>query len=205
MIGLKYGAFTVLEYRGHDKTGKKKMYLCRCICGKEKVIAGERIRGGKLKSCGCIRIVHGYTLNDYDSRIYSIWKNMKQRCFNPNNTKYDKYGGRGIKICDEWKSIQCFHGWAIKNGYSPELCIDRINNDGNYEPSNCRWISNREQQNNTSRCQPITINGISKNRTEWQTFARDNKIKGYTTPLTQGRQAFIQFMQTKIEQGEITL
>ena len=88
---------------------------------------------------------HGMT----KTRLFNIWMSMKQRCYNANKQHYDCYGGRGITVCDEWKhDFQAFHDWAMKNGYSDDLTIDRINHDGNYEPSNCRWSSLKKQANN---------------------------------------------------------
>jgi hypothetical protein len=102
------------------------------------------------------------------SRIYSTWHNMKSRCYNPNTQHYNHYGGRGIIVCDEWKnSFQAFHKWAIENGYRDDLTIDRIDVNGNYEPSNCRWVDMYCQNNNTSKNRYITHNGETKTAAEW--------------------------------------
>ena len=101
-------------------------------------------------------------------RLYSIWHNMKTRCCNPNNYHFKYYGGRGICICDEWKnSFQTFYEWAINNGYSDKLTIDRIDNDGNYEPSNCRWVDMYCQNNHTRKNHYIEYKGITKTASEW--------------------------------------
>lgn len=103
-----------------------------------------------------------------DTRIYRIWKNMKQRCYNPKNPRYNFYGKIGVKVCDEWKNnFISFYKWSIENGYQDNLTIDRIDVNGNYEPSNCRWITNKEQQFNKHVNHFITYNGETKTLTEW--------------------------------------
>lgn len=101
------------------------------------------------------------------TRLYRIWHSMKQRCNNPNNTSYHNYGGKSIRVCKEWNEFQGFSEWAISNGYSDELTLDRINGDGNYEPSNCRWITMKEQQNNKSDNHLLTYNGKTQNIMQW--------------------------------------
>ena len=93
---------------------------------------------------------------------------MKTRCYNPSSNKYHAYGARGIKVCDEWKnSFKKFKEWALSNGYGDNLTIDRINNDGNYEPSNCRWVTNKQNTNNTRKNRVITYNGETHTMSEW--------------------------------------
>lgn len=102
------------------------------------------------------------------TRLFSIWANMKSRCYNQNTTHYSRYGARGITVCEEWKDdFQAFYDWAISNGYEDHLTIDRIDNDGNYEPSNCRWATVNEQSTNRSTNHVVTINGISKCLMDW--------------------------------------
>lgn len=135
---------------------------CKCDCGNIAVVTGSNLASGHTKSCGClnskmtsernkvIMVVHG-GIND---RLYEVWGSMKKRCNNPNDKSYKNYGGRGIKVCKEWnENYLSFKKWAYKNGYDEnaphgECTIDRINVNGNYEPNNCRWISNAEQQKN---------------------------------------------------------
>lgn len=96
----------------------------------------------------------------YNKRISRVYWNMKTRCYNPSSNKYNAYGARGIKVCDEWKnSFKKFKEWALSNGYGDNLTIDRINNDGNYEPSNCRWVTNKQNTNNTRKNRFITAFG----------------------------------------------
>lgn len=104
----------------------------------------------------------------YNKRISRVYWNMKTRCYNPSSNKYHSYGARGIKVCDEWKnSFKKFKEWALSNGYADNLTIDRINNDGNYEPSNCRWVTNKQNTNNTRKNRIITYNGKTHTMSEW--------------------------------------
>lgn len=102
------------------------------------------------------------------TRLYRIYGDMLSRCFNTNYSSYHRYGGRGITVCDEWKdNFQAFYDWSMAHGYADDLTIDRIDNDGNYEPSNCRWVTSKVQANNTSRCHMLTINHETKSMMEW--------------------------------------
>lgn len=106
--------------------------------------------------------------SSYKRKLYKVWDSMKYRCYNPNCDAFENYGGRGIKICDEWRrNFHVFYEWAISNGYQEGLSIDRINNDGNYEPDNCRWATVKEQGNNRRTCVYVTINETTKTIQEW--------------------------------------
>lgn len=110
------------------------------------------------------KTIHGMS----HSRLYQIWNSMKQRCSNPKAISYPRYGKRGITVCDDWKnSFVVFKDWALSNGYSDEKSIDRIDSNGNYEPSNCRWATNKEQQNNTSYTKLYTYNGETLSIMQW--------------------------------------
>jgi len=110
---------------------------------------------------------HGFAKRGSKARLYNIWVRMKQRCFDPNTDDYKRYGGRGVTICEEWLRFQYFHWWAVMNGYEDNLSIDRIDNDGNYEPGNCRWVSTSTQSRNKSNNHPITFRGEMKTLAEW--------------------------------------
>ena len=111
----------------------------------------------------------------YKTRVYKIWSNMIQRCTNEKNTHFSYYGGKGIKICEEWKSSKNFVKWSYENGYQEHLTIDRINSNGNYEPSNCRWITRKEQSQNLKNNRNIEIKGVCKSVSQWAEYSGINK------------------------------
>lgn len=155
-IGKKYGKMTVIEVIRPEKGNTK--FKCKCECGREYIGTAKYIKYGNIVSCGCLsKEIKEKAIKT--KRLRGIYHGMKERCYNKNIESYKNYGGRGIKICDEWKnSFEKFYEWAIENGYDREApkgkcTIDRINNDGNYEPSNCRWISMQEQNKNKRKPQ----------------------------------------------------
>lgn len=126
---------------------------------------------GKSKSCGCLRKEIHYNHGQFKSRLYNIWTNMKQRCYNKKNTSYENYGGRGIKVCKEWQSdFESFYLWSVDNGYSDLLQIDRIDNNADYSPKNCRWISRKLQNRNRRNNLHIEFIGVKKTLKEWSEF-----------------------------------
>lgn len=163
LIGQNFGKLTVIERADNSNTGKAQ-WLCKCECGNQKVILGRSLRKGATKSCGCIYFesnkgrnkTHGQT----NTRLHRIWGSMRQRCNNPNAQGFEIYGGRGIKVCDEWNnSFEAFRDWALSNGYSDKLTIDRIDANGNYCPENCRWDTMKTQQNNRRNNRKIIYEG----------------------------------------------
>lgn len=167
MTGEKYGKLTVLKF-SHMR-GKHSYWLCKCDCGNLATVRADGLKRGTTKSCGClIKNNHPIEHGQAKTKLYHLFYGMKQRCYNPKHESYHRYGGRGITICDKWlNDYMSFYRWSMKNGYKPGLTIDRIDNDGNYEPDNCGWITQKEQTRNTSRNTKITIDGVTKLLIEW--------------------------------------
>lgn len=160
LTGQKFGKLTVIKRV--DNKGEKVAWQCICDCGKHTIVTGTALKSGNSKSCGCLKLEKPSNLRHgrHGIRLYNIWHSMKQRCYNSNNPTYRYYGERGITICPEWRvNFQAFYDWATANGYSDDLTIDRIDVNGNYEPSNCRWVDSVEQHNNTRRNVYFVYNG----------------------------------------------
>lgn len=157
--GQHFGRLTVIEESGRT-VDSKVLWLCRCQCGTTLEVRGTYLRSGHTKSCGCLnREIASATMTStmtkhgdcrtgvgpHDrTRLYLIWSQMRYRCLSPTAPAYNWYGGRGITVCEEWTDYNIFKDWALASGYRDDLCIDRIDNDGNYEPGNCQWITKAE-------------------------------------------------------------
>lgn len=194
LIGQKFGRLTVIEvsnkiqkYNNHGiKDGYIYYYKCQCECGNIIEVSRNSLRFNKTKSCGCLKselsaqrkTTHGLRKH----RIYRIYYGMINRCYNTNEKCYCNYGGRGIEICDEWKNdFKSFYNWSLANGYNDNLSIDRINVNGNYEPTNCRWITMTEQAGNKRSNHLLTFNNQTHSLSEW------SKITGIKAPTIRAR------------------
>ena len=171
IIGKKINKLTILSLTKH---GYYVYATCKCACGNTKEICLSNILSGKQKSCGCLvkyRLKNGLTHLQHGLSkhpLHNTWDKMKARCYNKQDKAYKNYGARGIKMCQEWRnSFINFYNWAIKNGYKPNLSLDRINNNGNYCPTNCRWSTAKQQANNRRTNILITYNNKTQNLLEW--------------------------------------
>ena len=165
LVGKKFGKLTVISFNKKEKG--HYYWNCICDCGKECVKDGDRLRRLETKSCGCYRADRVTTHGKHNSRIYIIWRGMKTRCSCHNIKAYKWYGGRGINYISEWENFEPFYQWAMNNGYKDDLTLDRIDVNGNYEPSNCRWVTMKEQARNTSKNFLIEYGGITHCLAEW--------------------------------------
>ena len=162
LTGKRFGRLVVVGYYGKKTCGnqKKSTWLCNCDCGNQTIVGIGELRDGGTQSCGCIQKEFAGSLNRTHNlsgkcgRLYPLWKSVKYRCYCKTSKDYANYGGRGIVMCDEWKNdFLVFYNWAISNGYKEEktdkglniLTLDRIDVNGNYEPSNCRFVTNAVQ------------------------------------------------------------
>lgn len=215
----RFGMLTVTSEHESRKAGNGKSYMywkCICDCGREIWTRGTALRYGTTKSCNHHSrwSTHGMT----NSRLYTIYHDMKQRCYNSKYTYYKYYGGRGITICDEWLGDDGFVNfckWALENGYLSELTIDRVDVNGNYEPSNCRWVDDYTQKKNRRNSKFVNDGGEQKYLIE---AAKDHNLpyevvkyrqsKGYTDlfrPIQQKRKVLYQGEELTIRQlSEVT-
>lgn len=170
LTGKKFNQLTVIAQSHRDLSGRMH-WKCICDCGNMTIVQGYDISKGKTlscKECGNKRTSeknkkHGHKAD----KLYYAWINMKTRCYNPNYYLFKNYGGKGISICEEWHDFINFKDWSLNNGYSRELSIDRINNNKNYCPDNCRWVTMKVQQNNRTNNNRITYNGETLTLKQW--------------------------------------
>jgi hypothetical protein len=178
--GLWFGRWTVTaEYRKAEPPNRQPMVLCRCKCGTEKWVAACSLRNGTSRSCGCLHSesssarfkTHGQS----GTLVYAVWRAMRERCFDTEHPSWLTYGGRGIGVCDRWLKFENFI--ADMGPRPPGGTIERINNDGWYEPSNCRWATRKEQARNFSRNRLIEYDGRTQCLLDW---ANERRIKRTT-------------------------
>jgi len=177
LLNKRFGKLVVIGEA--ENIRKSTAWVCRCDCGKITNVLSYNLLKGKSKSCGCVRgeklgilsKKHGGS----KTRLYQIYKGMKQRCNNKSSSAYKYYGGRGIKVCSEWEDFIAFKTWAENNGYKDFLSIDRIDPNRGYNPANCRWVSFHKQQNNKLNSMFVIINEEKLTIAEWANKNKTNK------------------------------
>lgn len=178
LSGQKFGRLLVVSFSGRRE--RCTLWLCKCDCGNTTIVSTSALKSGNTKSCGCLHreymiernqkmAKHGAKTIDHErDRLYDIWISMRKRCNLPSSDAYKYYGGRGIKVCEEWdKDYIPFRDWALSNGYQKNLSIDRIDTNGNYCPENCRWVTAKTQANNRTNNRVIEYNGEARTIAEW--------------------------------------
>lgn len=177
LVGKEFERWTVISAADPTITKSNRVHrrwMCRCECGTERVVLERSLKNGTSKSCGCyhrdeMKVIgkcnkkHGMT----NTRLYRIFKHMKNRCYNPNDVSYKNYGMLGITICDEWDTFDSFSEWALSHGYDERLSIDRLDVTRGYSPDNCRWTDAVTQANNKRNTKYYTYNGETHNIGEW--------------------------------------
>lgn len=175
--GDRYGMLTVKEYAGIDKWNNRA-WLCKCDCGREKILSSHALTKRGVKSCGCYRSLKMKKANPMRthggsySRLYQVWKDIISRCECKTDKRFHLYGGRGISVCHEWHDFRLFRDWADSSGYDEnavrgECTIDRVDNGKDYCPENCRWVDMKTQSNNKRNNHKITIDGETHTISEW--------------------------------------
>lgn len=169
LTGMRFGNLIAIEPL--ESVHGNVIWRCKCDCGKETKVKATRIKSGHTKSCGCGRskpvVEHNFKHGLTHSRLFTIWNGMRGRCQDSKSISYPNYGARGISVCSEWTEFKIFYEWAISNGYADNLTIDRIDGNGNYEPTNCRWVTHTTQNNNRCNNRIIAFNNESHTLAEW--------------------------------------
>jgi hypothetical protein len=183
--GTVYNKLTILGFAPDTRD----YLLCRCDCGTEKIIHRWNLVRGTTKSCGCLLHVKrrsgNYRHGCSATRLYHCWRNMHLRCYDPASKSFSIYGAKGVKVCAEWSEPPAFFAWAKENGYADNLTLERKNNNGNYEPSNCSWATRKQQSRNRSHIKFYTAFGETKILPEW---AEDSRCEpSYKTLATRVR------------------
>ena len=167
LTGQKFALLTIIGRVKNDAKGKA-YWKCLCDCGKITIVSGSNLRSGAVKSCGCLRHKEKDTHHLSNTRLYRIWNAVIQRCNNKEHWAYKYYGAKGINVCEEWRNdFLAFYKWAMENGYSEKLTIDRIDNEKDYSPQNCRWVDRKVQANNRTFCKMIEYDGKTQSLMQW--------------------------------------
>ena len=172
LTGQKFGRLTVVRF-DHKENGRK-YYLCQCDCGNFKIVSNHSLKSGNTKSCGCLH-KEILTQRNKDNRIHHpenerllrIWRAMLHRCYKETDEHYDYYGGRGIKVCDDWHNFETFQEWALAKGYADNLTIDRLDGNKDYCPENCSWATMTVQNNHKSDTKWLTYKGKTQSLSDW--------------------------------------
>ena len=173
---MRFGRLIALKVVGKSSSHGGNLWECICDCGNKTIIPTSKLMNGHTKSCGCYmkemarirHTKHGYTChNGKKPRLYKIWLAMRERCCYPKNIRYNAYGARGIRVCEEWQNFGCFKEWALSHGYTDELTIDRIDPNKGYSPINCQWISRHLNTIKQRKAILFCCNGVVESMSKW--------------------------------------
>ncbi|HSW35847.1 MAG TPA: hypothetical protein VLH18_04500 [Candidatus Limnocylindrales bacterium] len=167
--GDVFGRLTIVEEL--EKKNHNRQFLCKCECGAKTTVDSSKLISKNTQSCGCLKreimANKNRTHGKSKTPLYSVWNSMKGRCYNPSDAGFRDYGGRGITVCGEWQEFEPFMEWALKSGYRKGLTIERVDNNGNYEPQNCKWIPRSEQSANRRTNRYLKFRGNLKTMAQW--------------------------------------
>ena len=184
LTGKRFKMLVVVKKLDNDNRNRI-MWKCLCDCGRTHLVLGHSLRNGETKSCGCSSnklmnetktLIRGYSGH---RKLIGVWENMKKRCADPKHISYKNYGARGISVCNEWLVFGNFIKWALVNGYREKLEIDRVNNDGNYCPENCEWVTKTQNLSHTRKTNNLIINGESKRVDDWAVLINSDNVVIY--------------------------
>ena len=185
LTGQRFGRLTVIEDSG-ERVGRSILWVCQCDCGNLHKTTSYRLNKKLCRSCGCLMretiVERNYKHGMTNTRLFKVWSHIRERCYCENRHSYKYYGARGIRMCPEWRdNFMAFYKWSMANGYNPnakwsECTIDRIDVNGNYEPSNCRWVSIKEQERNRRDTHYLTYNNMTKSIAEWSEIMGINYV-----------------------------
>lgn len=173
LVGKRFGRLFVVKKIDNEQNSGGVKYECLCDCGNTHIVSHRNLYNGSIKSCGCLLedfLKSNTTHGGAGTKLYYVWNAARSRCFNPKDKGYKNYGGRGVTMCDEWANdFGSFQQWAYQNGYEEDkgLTIDRIDNNGNYCPENCRWVDQMTQCNNMRRNVYVTYMGKRQTLAQW--------------------------------------
>lgn len=205
ILGERYGYLT--PYKTSIDKRNRTVYVCKCLCGNENIVRGYDLATGNVLSCGCLNGINDLDFNNEKTKLKRTYKNIKHKCYNPKNKDYARYGARGIELYSEWlNNFSSFYEWCVNNGYKANLTIDRIDNNGNYEPNNIRFVGVKSQANNRRNTLNLTINGKTKTFSEWCDFydikyqtAFTRYSKGYSNECIFSKEKFHNTQKIKYE------
>ncbi|MWV44871.1 hypothetical protein GRF59_14715 [Paenibacillus sp. HJL G12] len=168
LANIRFYKLVAIRPTEERDSSRNIMWLCKCDCGNEKLVSSNALLKENTVSCGCYKKIVNITHGLSDNKLYSVWCDIKSKCLNSKNKNYKYYGGKGVKICSTWlEDFMIFYNWATENGYSDGLTIDRIDVNGDYKPSNCRWVDMKTQGNNRTTCTYITLNDKTQTIQQW--------------------------------------